>query len=197
MVGRRGNRCRGVRLRIMMRTGLPFSPSLYRFFLRFAVGSTYSGLSYHLVFGTKHRRRLLVDAIRPRVFEYLGGIVRSEGGVLTEIGGVEDHVHLLAKLKPTHAVADVVRVLKANSSKWINDTGLTVERFEWQEGYGAFTVSESRVETVSHYLRRQAEHHAERSFNDELATLCERHGVKFDPRSSNQTAAKPRRSDDA
>ncbi len=110
--------------------------------------STFSCLSYHLVFGTKHRRRLLAASIRPRVFEYLGGVIRSEGGSLTEIGGIEDHVHLLVKLKPTHVLADVVRGLKANSSKWINDEGLTDERFAWQEGYSVFTVGDSQVETV-------------------------------------------------
>lgn len=144
--------------------------------------STFSCLSYHLVFGTKHRRRLLTADVRPRVFEYLGGIVRREGGTLTEIGGVEDHVHLLLKLKPIDTLSEFVRTLKANSSKWINDEGLLSERFAWQDGYGVFTVSESQVETVRRYLQRQESHHAAHSFEDELRTLCERHGVDFDPR---------------
>ncbi|QDT68125.1 Transposase IS200 like protein [Planctomycetes bacterium MalM25] len=139
--------------------------------------STYSCLSYHLVFGTKHRSRSLTADIRPRVYEYLGGIVRSEGGSLVEIGGVEDHVHLLLKLTPSHRLADVVRVLKTNSSKWINEQSLTRERFAWQEGYGAFTVSESQIETVRLYLQRQEEHHAEIGFLEEAALLCQRHGI--------------------
>ena len=129
--------------------------------------STYSSLAYHLVFGTKQRRRLLKAEIRPRVYEYLGGIVRSEGGSLTEIGGVEDHVHLLLRLTPSHRLADFVRVLKANSSKWINEESLTSERFAWQDGYGVFTVSESQIETVRRYLQRQEEHHAELGFLEE------------------------------
>jgi putative transposase len=145
--------------------------------------STFSSLSYHLVFSTKLRRPLLTPEIRPRVYEYIGGLIRAEGGSLTQIGGVEDHVHLLLKLKPTHTVADFVRVLKANSSKWINDERLTEERFAWQEGYSIFSVSQSQVETVRQYLQRQEEHHAARSFSDELQQLCERHGVDFDPRS--------------
>jgi putative transposase len=145
--------------------------------------STFSSLSYHLVFSTKLRRPLLTPEIRPRVYEYVGGLVRAEGGSLTQIGGVEDHVHLLLKLKPTHTVADFVRVLKANSSKWINDERLTEERFAWQEGYSIFSVSQSQVETVLQYLRRQEDHHAARSLADELQHLCERHGVDFDPRS--------------
>lgn len=145
--------------------------------------STFSSLSYHLVFGTKLRRPLLRPEVRPRVYEYLGGLIRSEGGSLTEVGGVADHVHLLLKLKPTHSVSDFVRVLKASSSKWINEERLTDERFAWQEGYSVFTVSQSQVEAVRRYLRRQEEHHAERNFSGELQDLCERHGVEFDPRS--------------
>lgn len=145
--------------------------------------STFSSLSYHLVFSTKLRRPLLTPEIRPRVYAYVGGLIRAEGGSLTQIGGVEDHVHLLLKLKPTHTVADFVRVLKANSSRWINEERLTEERFAWQEGYSIFSVSQSQFETVRQYLQRQEEHHAARSFSDELQQLCERHGVDFDPRS--------------
>lgn len=100
--------------------------------------------------------------------------------MLTEIGGVEDHVHLLLKLKPTHCLSDFVRVIKANSSKWINDEALIDARFAWQEGYSVFTVSQSQVETVRTYLQRQEEHHATASFKDELRGLCEKHGVEFD-----------------
>ncbi|MEQ8847225.1 IS200/IS605 family transposase [Botrimarina sp.] len=139
--------------------------------------STYSCLSYHIVFTTKRRARYLSPEIRPRVYEYLGGVVRAEGGSLTEIGGVEDHVHLLVKLKPTQSLADFVRTLKANSSKWINENRLVSSRFEWQEGYGAFTVSESQTSAVSRYLQRQAEHHARTTFAEEVSRLCERHGV--------------------
>lgn len=140
--------------------------------------STYSSLSYHLVFGTKQRRRLLTAEIRPLVYEYLGGIVRAEGGSLTEIGGVEDHVHLLLRLTPSHRLADFVRVLKANSSKWINEQSLTSERFAWQEGYGVFTVSESQIESVRRYLQRQAEHHADLGYLEETELLCQRHGIE-------------------
>lgn len=145
--------------------------------------SKFSSLSYHFVFSTKLRRPLLKTEIRPRVYEYIGGLIRSEGGSLIQIGSVADHVHLLFKLNPTHTVADSVRVLKANSSKWINEERLTEERFAWQEGYSIFSVSQSQVETVRQYLQRQEEHHAARSFADELQQLCERHGVEFNPRS--------------
>ncbi len=143
--------------------------------------STYSSLSYHIVFSTKNRAPLITDALRNRLYEYLGGVIRSEGGSLTEIGGVADHAHLLVKLKPTHAISDVLRVIKANSSKWINEEQLTDSRFAWQEGYSVFTVSQSQVENVRRYLQRQEEHHRKSTFREELQTLCERHDVEFHP----------------
>lgn len=141
--------------------------------------STYSCLAYHVVFATQHRRPLLVADLRPRVYAYLGGIVRSEGGAALQIGGVEDHVHLLLKLKTTHVVADLLRVLKANSSKWINEEQLTTERFAWQEGYSAFTVSASQIAAVRRYLQRQETHHASRSFDSEAQQLCQRHEIDY------------------
>ena len=143
--------------------------------------STYTCLSYHIVFSTKKRAPLISDAVRERLYEYLGGVIRSGGDSLTEIGGVADHIHLLVKLKPTHTVADLLRVVKANSSKWVNEERLTESRFGWEEGYSAFTVSQSRVEAVRDYLRRQEEHHRKASFREKLQTLCERRGVEFHP----------------
>ncbi len=143
--------------------------------------STFTNLTYHIVFSTKNRQRFIAATFRDRLYEYLGGAIRSEGGVLIEIGGVEDHVHLLTRLPPTHAVANLMRAVKANASKWINDQRLVECKFAWQEGYSAFTVSQSQVENVRLYLRRQEEHHRTTSFRDELQALCEKHGVQFDP----------------
>ena len=114
--------------------------------------STYSSLTYHLVFSTKHRAPLITATLREPLYSYLGGILRSEGGSLLEIGGVEDHVHLLARLKTTHAVADILRVLKSNSSKWANEGERLSGRFAWQTGYSAFTVSHSQIDTIRRYL---------------------------------------------
>ncbi|TWT37577.1 Transposase IS200 like protein [Posidoniimonas corsicana] len=142
--------------------------------------STYNCLTYHLVFSTKHRAPLITYEVREPLYRYLGGILRSESGTLIEIGGVQDHVHLLAQLKTTQAVADILRVLKCNSSKWINDGALLRERFAWQTGYSAFTVSNSQIDTVRRYLNRQAEHHKQTTYRDEVEALCRKHGVEFD-----------------
>jgi REP element-mobilizing transposase RayT len=130
------------------------------------------------VYGTKERRRLIDDEFQPRLYDYVGGTIRGLKSASLEIGGAEDHVHILAKLPPTIAVSDFLEKLKANTSKWSK----SVRRgFGWQEGYSAFTVSQSQVERVRHYIQNQREHHARSSFRDELIALMEAHGVKYDP----------------
>jgi REP element-mobilizing transposase RayT len=112
------------------------------------------------------------------LYEYLGGTIRGLKSTALEIGGVEDHVHILAKVSPTIAISDFLEKLKANSSKWAK----SVRRgFGWQDGYSAFTVSESQVERVRAYIRNQREHHKKTSFRDELIALLKAHGVQYDP----------------
>ena len=144
--------------------------------------ATYTNLLFHLVFSTKKRQPLIKPEFQSRLYEYLGGAIRGEGGSLVEIGGIADHVHLLVGLKPTSAVADVMRVIKANSSKWINEEHLLSARFSWQDGYSAFSVSVSQLETVARYIRSQAEHHQRRDFREELMEILRRHRVEFEER---------------
>jgi REP element-mobilizing transposase RayT len=110
------------------------------------MAGTFSNLKFHLVFSTKHREPWLTDDIRPRVFDYMGGIVRGEKGVLLEIGGVSDHVHILFGWRTDEAISTLVRNLKANSSKWIHESFPNLRQFAWQEGYSIFAVSQSQVE---------------------------------------------------
>lgn len=145
------------------------------------MAGTYTNLLYHIVFSTKERRQLITPAIEEDLYSYIGGIVRGVGGVQLEIGGVADHVHLLIKLKPMLAVSDVVRDIKANSSKWLNERS-AIYKFAWQDGFAAFTVSESQVAAVRAYIRGQKEHHARMSFQDEVLALLKRHRVEFDER---------------
>ncbi len=144
------------------------------------MGSTYYSLHYHWVCSTKERRPLIRSDWRPHLHQYLGGAVRGLEGAALQIGGVEDHVHALIGLKTTHCPADFVRELKKASSVWVAEKH---ERdFAWQEGYSIFTVSASRIETVSRYIERQEEHHRKVSFVDELKQLLQKHGVKYDPK---------------
>ncbi|HYO25233.1 MAG TPA: IS200/IS605 family transposase [Lacipirellulaceae bacterium] len=144
--------------------------------------NTYANLLYHLIFSTKHREPTIHGDWREELFRYIGGIIRAEGGVCVEINGMPDHVHILAKIKPALAVSDMLRLIKANSSKWVNDDKDVGRSFAWQSGYAAFSVSESRVEAVRRYIRNQAAHHRKQSFQDELVEILRRHGVECDPR---------------
>jgi len=143
---------------------------------------SFACLHYHLVFGTKGRAPMLVAEWRPRLFEYLGGALRSEGGCLVAAGGTADHVHLLVRLNREVSIADTMRSLKTNSSKWIHETIPMGAAFAWQTGYGAFTVSFSQLEVLKDYLARQEEHHRKLTFEDEFRELLRLHGISFDER---------------
>ena len=146
------------------------------------MAGTYTNLLYHLVFSTKGRFPLVTRELRPELYAYVGGIVRGEGGVLIEIGGMPDHVHLLAKFKPTAALAEMLRLVKGSSSKWVNEEKFKTRKFGWQDGYGAFSVSESQVDAVREYIRTQESHHRGLSYQVEFRVLLDRHGVEYDER---------------
>lgn len=116
--------------------------------------------------------------IQERLYEYIGGTIRAKKGHVIEIGGVQDHVHILAGLSPTLAVSDVIRDLKASSSKWLSEERL-VDRFEWQKGFGAFTVSYDRMESVRRYIQNQEEHHISKTFQEEYIEFLKHHGIEF------------------
>lgn len=141
--------------------------------------STHLSLHYHLIFSTKDRLALINHEWRDRLHAYLGGIVHDLGGVPEIIGGVEDHVHLLVGLRATHRLADVLREIKAGSSKWIHEE-IHQLGFTWQDGYGAFTVSASRVAAVKNYIARQEEHHRQKSFQDEYLEFLQESGVEYE-----------------
>lgn len=143
--------------------------------------STHLSLHYHVVFSTKNRAPAIALAWRERLHAYLGGVVRNAEGVPEAIGGVADHVHLLIGLRATSCLADVVRDVKAVSSRWVHDE-IGAQGFAWQEGYGAFTVSASQRGAVNDYIARQEEHHRKRTFQEEYLELLERSGVDYDER---------------
>ncbi len=143
---------------------------------------SYTKLLYHIVFATKYRRKTIRDNFRDRLYEYVGGVVRHRSGNLIKMGGVEDHVHLLAHLPASKAVSDVIRDLKSNSSRWVNDLEEIKEPFEWQKGYSAFTVSYGRRESVERYISNQREHHRKVTFEEEYTEFLKRHNVVFEKR---------------
>ncbi len=141
--------------------------------------STHLSLHYHIVFSTKNRAPVIAESVRERLHAYLGGIVRNLNAVPEAIGGTADHVHLLLGMRATTPLADLVRDLKAVSSRWVHEE-MRVLEFAWQEGYGAFTVSPSQRDAVREYIIRQEEHHRRRSFQKEYVELLKRSGVAFD-----------------
>jgi len=136
--------------------------------------TTYSSLNYHLVFSTKHRVATLDEDWRDQLHSYLGGIP-------LQVGGVEDHVHVLASLKPTHCLADFMRELKKSTSGWIRNETRRRD-FHWQEGYAAFTTGGTGLEAVRQYIVNQPEHHRSVNSRDELLALCKEAGIEVDMR---------------
>ena len=143
---------------------------------------SYCNLLYHIVYSTKDRHPWLTGDTRQRVHAYLGGVIRSEGGIALIINGTTDHVHLLAKLRQDGAVSDVVRNMKANSTNWIRDNFADLDRFRWQNGYAAFSLSTSQVPKTRQYIANQEQHHKKRSFKDEFIALLRANEIEYDER---------------
>jgi putative transposase len=133
---------------------------------------------FHIIFGTKNRVPCIAADWEERLHAYLGGAIRNIGGKALAIGGYGDHVHLAASLKPMHFLPDLMRDLKRQSSRWVHeDIGL--RSFDWQDGYGVFTVSFSNVEEVVKYVLNQREHHRTRTFREEYVAFLKAHMVEY------------------
>ncbi|MBN8597481.1 MAG: IS200/IS605 family transposase [Planctomycetes bacterium] len=143
---------------------------------------TYSQILLHIVFSTKCRTPWITPDVAERLYPYMGGIVRSEKGVLYDIGGIEDHVHMYLRWRPDATVSDLMRDVKANSSKWIHDTFPNLGGFAWQEGYGVFSVSKSQESAVKAYIAGQHEHHKKEDFKSELLRMLRLHEIEFEER---------------
>ena len=144
------------------------------------MGHTFTNHLYHICFSTKLRRELITDSLKSPLYKNLCGIARKTSGLILRINGTKNHVHILARVKPTMAVAVFIQKLKANSSKTINDSSPGPRLFQGQEGYASFTVSDSIGEKVAAYIDRQEAHHRGRQYEEELARLLEKHRIPFD-----------------
>jgi putative transposase len=143
---------------------------------------TYSQILLHVIFSTKRRHPWITKAIADRLYPYLGGIIRAEKGMLFDIGGIEDHVHLYLRWRPDSTISDLMRTVKSQSSKWIHDTFPTLKTFQWQEGYSVFSVSKSQEFKLKTYIANQATHHKKEDFKSELLRLLRLYEVEFDER---------------
>lgn len=132
---------------------------------------------FHVVFSTKDRTQRIRPDLETRLWDYLAAIARNHKARVLAVGGIANHVHLLLELPKDANLADVVRTLKCNSSRWVRETK---PLFAWQEGYGAFSVSPSHVDRVKQYIAHQAEHHSKRSFEEEFSAMLTAARIQFD-----------------
>ena len=146
------------------------------------MANTYTSLHYHLVFSTKNRERWITPDVEARIWAYLGGIASQNAMRPVQIGGIEDHVHVLLGSPATLAPSKIAQLIKGGSSAWIHDTFPDQRTFAWQDGYGAFTVSQSCVPDVARYIQNQREHHRTKTFQEEYLTRLQKHQIHYDER---------------
>jgi len=144
------------------------------------MANTYSQIYIQTVFAVENRRSLITPAFKEDLYKYITGIVRNQGQKLIAINGVEDHVHLLIGLKPAMALADLIRDIKSDSTNYINEQEFVRGRFNWQEGYGAFSYGHSQLDRIIRYIQNQEAHHQKRSFKNEYMTLLRKFDIAFE-----------------
>jgi putative transposase len=146
------------------------------------MAQTLTRMLVHIVFSTKERRNLIASDLEPELYKYIGGICRTNESPLLAAGGTDNHLHLVVSLSKNLALSDLLMIMKKDSSKWIKSKGPRFADFHWQDGYGAFSIGESQLETVRAYLGRQKERHRRMTFEEEFVAFLERYKVPFDPR---------------
>ncbi len=146
------------------------------------MANSYTQIYIHYVFATRHRMRFLTADIEKEMHSYAAGLIKDLNCFLQSIGGIEDHIHILVGLHPTLAISEFAQKFKANTSRFINEKGWASGKFQWQEGFGAFSVSQSGLEKVREYIRKQAEHHRRKSFPVEYEDLLTKYMIHYDRR---------------
>jgi REP element-mobilizing transposase RayT len=144
--------------------------------------STYISNLVHFVWGTANREPLIRDSWRAQLHAYIGGILKNKDAKMLAAGGIADHVHVLASLPATVTLSEIASAMKSNSSRWIHENAPQCKGFDWQTGYGAFTVSKSSEPRVKAYIQNQEEHHHHRTFESEFKELLDKHGIPYEDR---------------
>jgi REP element-mobilizing transposase RayT len=142
---------------------------------------TYCSSLFHCVFSTKERRKTINTEIQPRLWAYMGGVAREHQMKALGIGGMEDHVHILLSLPSSVPIATAMREIKSASSLWMHQS-YQIDGFEWQEGYGAFSIGWTQVSATLEYIAGQKEHHRKRDFQAEYIAFLKKHRIEYDPR---------------
>ena len=142
---------------------------------------TYCCSLFHCVFSTKERRKTIVPDVQDRLWAYMGGVAREHEMKALAVGGMDDHVHILLSMPASSSVANAMREIKSASSRWMHET-CSMKDFDWQEGYGAFSIGWTQINPTIAYIERQAEHHRKRDFQAEFLAFLKKHRVEYDPR---------------
>lgn len=144
------------------------------------MANTYHQIYLHIIFAVKYRQAVLEKRWRSEVFGAIGNLINDADCKTIIVNGVEDHVHCLLALKPNISISDLMRSVKAKSSKHINEQGLTPQRFEWQEGYSVFSYGQSQLDSVYQYIQNQEEHHQKQTFKEEYLRFLEKFKIDYD-----------------
>ena len=144
------------------------------------MANTYTKIYLHIVFSVKYRQNLILPYWKEELYKYICGVVNGKKQKVYAIGGVADHIHILISIKPDIAISDLVRDIKANSSKWVNEKRFVVGKFQWQEGFGAFSYAESQLDNVINYINNQEEHHKKETFKKEYLAFLHEYNVEYE-----------------
>ncbi len=144
------------------------------------MANTYSQISIHAVFAVQSRENIINQSWRDNLHKYISGIITEVGAKSLSVGGWKDHVHIFFGLPPSLAISEIMKTVKANSSKWINEKKFVKGKFQWQEGYGAFSYSKSQRDVVINYIMNQEEHHRNKTFREEYLEMLKSFDVAYD-----------------
>lgn len=144
------------------------------------MANTFTQVYIQIVFTVKGRQNLIHKKWKDELYKYICGIVNAKQQKVYAIGGVADHIHILVSIKPNTSISELVRGIKANSSKWINEKGLVLGKFQWQGGFGAFSYAQSQLDTVIKYINNQEKHHKVKTFRDEYTEFLEKFEIDYD-----------------
>jgi putative transposase len=144
------------------------------------MANTYTQIHLQFVFAVKHRNALIDASFKDELYKYITGIITANNHKLLIINGMSDHIHIFVGMRPTQSVSDLLRDIKANSSKWINEKKFLKVKFEWQEGFGAFSYSKSHVQNVINYIQNQEEHHKKQTFREEYLEFLRLFEIEYD-----------------
>lgn len=146
------------------------------------MANTYTQIHIQAIFAVQNRQSLINSVWEEELFRYISGIIQNNEHKVLQINGMSDHIHVLFGMRPTQSLSELMKQVKQDSSKWINNKGVLPGKFSWQAGYGAFSYSKSQLPTIIRYIQNQKDHHKKESFQEEYLKLLETHEVDFDSR---------------